>query len=176
MRVGGKMKREFLTKELGLSKEVTEKIMAQYGESVNSLKKQNESLLEENEGLKMAMSETDEIKMRSGELESKNSELLKNVEELTSQLNALKVGGKISEKLSAAGAKNLKAVSALIDKSKINIEDGEVFGLSEQLKKIKDECDYLFYDENQSSGMRHSAAPNQADGFTSYARAGAKLN
>ncbi len=170
------MKREFLTKELGLSKEATEKIMAQYGESVNSLKKQNESLLEENDRLKVAMSETDEIKVRAGELESKNGELLKNVDELTSQLNTLKVGGKISEKLTAAGAKNLKAVSALIDKSKISFEDDEIFGLDEQLKTIKDECSYLFYDERVSSGMRHSSTPNQTDGFTSYARAAAKLN
>ena len=42
------MKREFLTGELGLSKEITEKIMAQYGESVNSLKKENERLIPEN--------------------------------------------------------------------------------------------------------------------------------
>lgn len=170
------MKREFLTKELGLSKEATEKIMAQYGESVNSLKKENESLLKENEGLKMAMSESDEIKKRAGELESKNSELLQNVDELTSQLNMLKADGKMSEKLSSAGAKNLKAVSALIDKSKLSFEDGEVLGLDEQLKTIKDECSYLFYDERVSSGMRHASIPNQTDSFTSYARAAAKIN
>jgi len=41
------MKREFLTGELGLSKDVTEKIMAQYGESVNSLKSENERLSSE---------------------------------------------------------------------------------------------------------------------------------
>lgn len=170
------MKREFLTKELGLTKEATEKIMAQYGESVNSLKKENESLLDENNTLKASMSEYDEIKSRASKLESENGELLKNIEELTAQFDDLKVDTRLKETIASFGAKNLKAVSALIDKSKINIEDGEVFGLSEQLKKIKDECDYLFYDENQSSGMRHSAAPNQADGFTSYARAGAKLN
>ena len=165
------MKREFLTKELGLTKEATEKIMAQYGESVNSLKKENESLLDENNTLKASMSEYDEIKSRASKLESENGELLKNIEELTAQFNDLKVDTRLKETIASFGAKNLKAVSALIDKSKISIEDGEVFGLSEQLKKIKDECDYLFYDENQSSGMRHSAAPNQADGFTSYARA-----
>jgi len=170
------MKREFLTKELGLSKEATEKIMAQYGESVNSLKKQNESLLDEIEGLKMTLSESDEIKVRAGELESKNGELLKNIDELTSQLNTLKVGGKISEKLTAAGAKNLKAVSALIDKSKISFEDGVILGLDEQLKTIKEECDYLFYGDTQASGMRHTYSGKQTDGFTSYARAGAKLD
>ena len=38
------MKRDFLMNELGLSKEQTDKIMAQYGESVNSLKDENKRL------------------------------------------------------------------------------------------------------------------------------------
>lgn len=170
------MKREFLTKELGLSKEVTEKIMAQYGESVNSLKKENESLSEENGRLKASMEEYDALKNRSGELEVKNGELLQNIEELTAQFDSLKFEGRLKEKLAASGAKNLKAVSALIDRRALSVEDDEILGLKEQLKTIKDECDYLFYDEKQSSGMRHSSTPNNADGFTSYARAGAKLN
>ena len=170
------MKREFLTKELGLTKEVTEKIMAQYGESVNSLKKENESLLDENGRLRATMEEFDAIKSRNGELQGKNDELLKNYEELTMQFDSLKLEGKLKEKLASCGAKNLKAVSALIDRDSISVEDDEILGLSEQLKRIKDECDYLFYDEKQSSGMRHSSTPNETDGFTSYARAGAKLN
>ncbi len=170
------MKREFLTKELGLSKEATEKIMAQYGESVNSLKTENERLLKENEGLKTTLSGTDELKAHAGELESKNSELEKSVNDLSSQLENFKLNGAVSEKLISAGAKNIKAVSALIDKSRLSFEDGMVLGLDEQLKSIKEECDYLFYGENLASGMRHTSSGRQTDGFTSYARAGAKLD
>ena len=170
------MKREFLTKELGLSKEVTEKIMAQYGESVNSLKKENERLQNENVGLKTNLSNADELKAHACELESKNAELEKSVTDLSSQLENFKINGVVSEKLISAGAKNLKAVSALIDKSKISCEDGIILGLDEQLKTIKGECDYLFYGNTQASGMRHTSSGGQTDGFTSYARAGAKLD
>ena len=169
------MKREFLTKELGLSKEATEKIMAQYGESVNSLKSENERLQNENEGLKTTLSNADELKIHAGELESKNAEREKNISDLSSQLENFKINGVVSEKLTAVGAKNIKAVSALIDKSKISIEGGMVLGLDEQLKTIKEECDYLFYSDAQASGMRHISSGKQTDGFTSYARAGAKL-
>ncbi len=170
------MKRDFLTTELGLSKEMTDKIMAQYGESVNSLKTENERLTQENEGLKADALDKDKMKNRVGELETLNQELSENVSKLTSELNNSKIDGVISASLIGAGAKNLKAVSALIDKSKVSFEDGNVLGLKEQIDAIKDECGYLFHNESQSTGMRHTSSNNLADGFTSYARAGAKLN
>ena len=163
------MKRDFLTKELGLSKEVTDKIMAQYGESVNSLKTENESLkgeIEANAG----------VLARMNELEIQRAELEESVGKLSEELKETKINGALSTSLVAAGAKNLKAVGALIDKSKITFEDGEVQGLSEQIDVIKNECEYLFYTDNQSSGMRHTSSQNFKDAFTSYARAGAKLN
>lgn len=170
------MKRDFLTQELGLSKEMTDKIMAQYGESVNSLKSENQRLLHENEGLKTAAQGAEESKNRIGELENLNSELNESVLKLTKELNNSKIGGMVTAGLLSAGARNLKAVSALIDMEKITVEDDKVTGLTEQIEAVKNECGYLFYDENQSSGMRHTSSKNLADGFTSYARAAAKLN
>lgn len=170
------MKRDFLTQELGLSKEMTDKIMAQYGESVNSLKSENQRLAQENEGLKTAAQGAEESKNRIGELENLNAELNERVGKLASELNNSKIDGAVSVSLIGAGAKNLKAVSALIDMEKITVEDDKVAGLTEQIEAIKNECGYLFYDENKSSGMRHTSSKNLADGFTSYARAAAKLN
>ncbi len=163
------MKREFLTKELGLSKEVTDKIMAQYGESVNSLKSENESLKGEVEANAGALA-------RVNELESQKAELEESVGKLTKELSDSKINGAIESSLAAAGAKNFKAVSALIDKSKITFEDGKVRGIAEQLDVIKNECEYLFYQDNQASGMRHTSSQNLKDAFTNYARAGAKLD
>ena len=170
------MKRDFLTKELGLSKDVTDKIMAQYGESVNSLKSEHEHLLKENESLQGKIEKSIIDLKRVSELESKNAELEESVGKLTKELSDSKINGVISASLIAKGAKNLKAVSALIDKSKITFEDGGVSGLTEQLDAIKSECEYLFYEDNKSSGMRHTSSQNFKDAFTSYARAGAKLN
>ena len=163
------MKRDFLTGELGLSKEVTEKIMAQYGESVNSLKEENKRLADENAAFRQEADEAKGLKLQVDELNAC-------VGKLTSELKESKIDGALSQALIGAGAKNLKAVSALIDKGKILISEEGVSGIEEQIEAIKSDCDYLFYDNRQASGMRHLSAVKSDDGFTSYARAAAKLN
>ncbi len=170
------MKRDFLTKELGLSKEMTDKIMAQYGESVNSLKAEQERLLKENENLQERVLTQESNLTLMEQLKTKNTELEENIGKLTKELDNSKIDGVLSASLLSAGAKNLKAVSALIDKSKITFENGEVRGLTEQIDIIRGECDYLFHQDSQSSGMRHISSQNLNDGFTSFARAAAKID
>ena len=128
------------------------------------------------ETLKASITESNEAKERAGALEAMNKELSDSVEQLTKELENKRTDDVISEKLILSGARNLKAVSALIDKSKITVEDGIVSGLTEQIETLKNDCDYLFYKEQKSSGMRHTSSPDAQDGFVSYARAGAKLN
>lgn len=169
------MKREFLTGELGLSKEITEKIMAQYGESVNSLKKENERLVSENTSLTEKAASTDELNLLVEELTKSKTELAENVESLKKSLADAEFEGVLSSMLAMNGAKNIKAVSALINKEKANLAEDVETEIKGQIETIKNECEYLFYDEGFSSGMRHGASGNNADGFTSMARAAAKL-
>ena len=169
------MKREFLTGELGLSKEITEKIMAQYGESVNSLKKENERLTNENTELTQKITVSDELEIQVEELTKSKIELTQNVENLEKSLNDAKFEGTLSSILAMSGAKNIKAVSALINREKINLSEDVETEIKGQIETIKNECEYLFYDGGMSSGMRHGVGTNNADGFTSMARAAAKL-
>ena len=170
------MKREFLTGELGLSKEITDKIMAQYGESVNRLKSENQSFIEKIEALENEKSNIAELKETVSSLTSEKEKLSGDIEKITKELFESRLSGAISSALSAAGAKNLKAAEALIDKGAIEFDDSGVSGLSEQIEKIKSDCGYLFYESGASSGMRHAPSSQADDGFTHYARAGAKLN
>ncbi len=163
------MKRDFLTGELGLTKEQTDKIMAQYGESVNSLKEENKRLTDENEAFSQKAQSADELHTQVTELKDR-------VGKLTSELQQSKVNGAVSQALLSAGAKNLKAAGALINLDKISFEDDGVKGLTEQIDEIKKDCGYLFYDGSMASGMRHQSSSEQMDGFTSNARAAAKLN
>lgn len=163
------MKRDFLTSELGLSKEQTDKIMAQYGESVNSLKEENKRLLEENQEFSEKAKTADGLQMQV-------TELTESVGKLTEELEESHKNSAVSQALLKSGAKNLKAASALIDAGKISFENGEAVGLNEQIDQIKKECSYLFYDGSMASGMRHTASTQNTDGFTSFARAAAKLN
>ena len=49
--------------------------------------------------------------------------------------------------LKNAGAKNDKAIRALLDMEKISLKDGVITGLLEQLDVLKAECDYLFNED-----------------------------
>ena len=53
----------------------------------------------------------------------------------------------ISDTLDKANSKNKKALSALIDFDKVSFEDGKLMGLLEQIETLKQECDYLFNDD-----------------------------
>ena len=170
------MKRDFLTKELGLSKEITDKIMAQYGESVNSLKTENQRLSDENAHFCEKLQEAEGQNNQITQLTQQNSLLEESVGKLTLELNNEKINGAVSQALISAGAKNLNAAGALIDTSKITFENDEIGGLYEQIEAVKKECGYLFYAKEESSGMRHASSLNNTDGFTSYARAAAKIN
>lgn len=170
------MKREFLTGELGLSKEITDKIMAQYGESVNSLKNENARLTDENESYFQKACDAENLASSLAEMAEKNQQLEESVGRLTSELNDSKLTGAVTSALIAAGAKNVIAAGALIDKGKITFDDSGIQGLSEQIEAVKNECAYLFYDGDYSSGMAHHSAHSTTDGFTSFARAAAKLS
>ena len=84
------MKRDFLTGELGLTKEVTDKIMAQYGESVNSLKSENARLTEENEKYLKKAQNAENLASRLAEVDDRNQQLEESVGKLTSELNESK--------------------------------------------------------------------------------------
>lgn len=176
------MKREFLTGELGLSKEITEKIMAEYGASVNQLRSSAEQMQAENQRLTDALSahqmeeqERASLEEQLAEMLAEKEQLLRDKEAMESTLSEAKRDSAITSALSAAGAKNIKAAGALLDRSVI-LEDAEGFhGIEEQIAKIKQDCGYLFHDGFSATGMRHAPTPPQDDGFTRFARAGAKL-
>ncbi len=170
------MKREFLTGDLGLSKEVTDKIMAQYGESVNRLKAENQSFIEKIEALENEKNDIAALRETVTSLTAEKEKLSGDIEKITKELSDSRLSGAISSALSAAGARSVKAAEALIDRGALALDDDGIHGLSEQVEKIKNKCGYLFYEGSSSSGMRHAPTSQTDDGFTHYARAGAKLN
>lgn len=51
--------------------------------------------------------------------------------------------------LEKVNSKSTKTLRALIDTEKVGFEDGEITGLSEQIDKLKEECGFLFFDEEE---------------------------
>lgn len=148
------MKRKFL-EDLGLEKEVIDKIMAENGSDINVVKSEQESLKQQLEAVNQQLSERDDqledLKKNSG-----------NNAELKAQLETLQAENKAAKEQYEAEMKNLKLetaiklavgetaqdadlVAGLFDKSKLVLsEDGKVSGLDEQLKTLKEEKAFLF--------------------------------
>ena len=67
----------------------------------------------------------------------------------------------LDQALAAAGAKNLRAVTALLDMSKVSLVDGKLVGLDEQLEALKTAPDshFLFVAEQpRRTGMSHNSS------------------
>lgn len=90
------------------------------------------------------------------------SELLnKEIKELKEahkeEIYRIRLEGAIERAVRASGAKTGKAVEALLDLSKISInENGEVTGIAEQLKALKENeaTEYLFNNEESSISFK----------------------
>ncbi len=114
--------------ELSESKKVADKALEDANKTLEELKK--------NAGL------SDEYKKQIDELKSANS---KAQEEYKAQLRQLKLDTAIDNALTAAKARNTKAVKALLDSGKIVMtDDGTVAGIKEQLDSIVKENPFLF--------------------------------
>lgn len=95
------------------------------------------------------LKEATEAKTASEEFKTKYEDLLKTQkadrEKYEADIATAKKNNGIDLALVKAGAKNSKAVRALLDLDKITLSDkGEVVGISEQLESIKKDNDYLF--------------------------------
>ena len=141
------MKREDLI-SWGLTDEQVKKVMAGLDGDFVTKTRFNEAN-EENKTLKQSVSDRDkqlnDLKKSSGD----NAELKAQIEELqkknTEQAKAhaaemaqLKLDNAVDTALTAAGAKNSKAVKALLDMSKVKLgEDGKLWGWDEQLSAVQ---------------------------------------
>lgn len=148
------MKREDLI-SWGLTDEQVKKVMAGLDGDFVTKTRFNE-VNEENKTLKQSVSDRDkqlnDLKKSSGD----NAELKAQIEELqkknTEQAKAhaaemaqLKLDNAVDTALTAVGAKNSKAVKALLDMSKVKLsEDGKLSGWDEQISAVQKSDSYLF--------------------------------
>ena len=120
------MRRDFL-KDLGLSDEIIDKIMTQYGLDIERYK-----------------TDTRELKQDYDLLQEEKT---KNDNEYKQQIREIKLKSGLEKALNNAGAINQKVVMPLLkeflDTAEID-EKGNINGLEEQIKQIKDNADTSF--------------------------------
>lgn len=153
------MKKEDLF-ALGLTEEQAKKTLDALKDYVP--KTQLTEVEQERDNLKAAVAERDKqletLKKSSGDnaaLQQQIADLQKaNAEQQTAheaEIAQLKLDNAVESALLTAGAKNNKAVRALLNTEKLRLEkDGTVTGLSEQVKALQKSDSYLFAEKQQS--------------------------
>ena len=171
------MKKEELVK-LGLTEEDADKVAKASEEElkgfvpksrfdeVNEAKKHAEESVKERdkqiEGLKSSAGDAEKLKQQIDELQQANKEKDSNH---ALEIKKLKIDNAVDSALNAAKAKNLKAVRALLDLDKAELdENGNVKGLAEQIKKLSEADDSKFMFES-SGKPKMKGAKTGEDGI-----------
>jgi len=172
------MKKEEFT-ALGISEELAAKAEAASLKELGSYveKSKHDEVVEENKTLKTQVADRDKqleiLKASAGD----NEELKKQIETMKQQnadqekahkaeMAQLRLDNAIDAALTAAGAKNGKAVKALIDVSKVKLgEDGKLTGWDDQIKAVQKSDGYLFnLQKNNFRGFQPGASGDEKPG------------
>lgn len=129
----------------------------------------------QNKELKTSLAERDTQLADLGEKAKGNEELTNKINELTEANKKIatdyetKIASRereyvIEGELSKIGAKNLKAVKALLDGEKIVVKDGQIAGLNEQIDALKKSDAYLFAETQPVPPNKGGTPPNPPSG------------
>ncbi len=95
------------------------------------------------EQLKSAAGNSEELKAQIEQLQAENQ---KAAEEWQAKMAQMQLDYAIDKALTAAKAKNAKAVKALLDMEKVKLDGEQLLGLDDQLKELQKSDSYLFGD------------------------------
>ena len=169
------MKRKFL-EDLGLEKEVIDKILDENSADIGKAKGEVDSITSERDKLKTDLADRDKqletLKNSTGDVEAMKKQIAdlqaenKTKDEThAAEMKQLKVDAAVSAALSAAKAKNEKAVKALLelDPEKIELlDDGSIKGLDDRIKKLTESDDTKFlFDTSTKKTQMKGAKPGE---------------
>lgn len=147
---------------MGLTEEQADKVMEsldgnfvtknRFNELNEELKKQKEAVEERDKQLtelKKAAGDNETLTKQISDLQKANADQKKAHE---AEIAQLRLDNAVDTALTAAGAKNSKAVKALLDMGKVTLaDDGQLIGWNEQLTALKESDSYLFTDQGNQN-------------------------
>lgn len=168
-----------MTKEeliaLGLNDEEAQKVLDGYKgyvpkarfDEVNEAKKNAEALVKERDGqieaLKTANADNENLKKQIADLQESNK---KAVEEKDAEIKKIRLDNAVQSALTAAGAKNSKAVLPFLKLENAEFDDdGNIKGLGEQIEALKtaEDSSFLFNTADPSKPKVSGATPKAGD-------------
>lgn len=159
------MQRKFL-EDLGLEKEIVDKIMAENGSDIektkSKLETERDGYKEQLETAQNALKEFDGVDVN--EMKEKISQLTADMAakdaEHQARIADMEFNSALDTALTASKARNAKAVKALLDLDKLKTSKNQTEDIKTALEAVKAENDYLFVSENKGEPFH----PIGADG------------
>lgn len=143
------MQRKFL-EDLGLEKEIVDKIMSENGSDIEKtkarLEAERDNYKEQLETAQNALKEFDgiDVKELQGKIETLNSDLKNKETEYQSKIADMEFSAVLDSAISSSKARNAKAVKALLDIDKLKTSKNQAEDIKAALDAVKAENDYLF--------------------------------
>ena len=95
------------------------------------------------------------LREKSWQIETLQQENANQKKAHDAEMTQLRLDNAIDAALTAAGAKNIKAVRALIDTSKVKVgEDGKLTGFDDLLSAVQKSDSYLFTEKQQKQNFK----------------------
>lgn len=167
------MKRKFL-EDLGLTKEQVDSIMAVNGDDIENAKSDFENIVKERDSLKTTLVERDNqlevLKKSTGdtdvlkqqiEMLQKDNASVKEAHE--AEMKKIQIESVVTNALTVAGAKNIKAVKALLDLESAELEGDSIKGLADQLLKLQsgEDSKFLFNESKETKNNFTGVKPGE---------------
>lgn len=143
------MQRKFL-EDLGLEKEVVDKVLNQHGAELEKAKQtltiERDSLKDQLTTAQNALKEFDgiDVKDMQSKIENLNTELANKDKEYQNKIADMEFSSVLDNALSNSGAKNNKAVKALLDLDTLKSSKNQAEDIEKAIKDIKADNDYMF--------------------------------
>ena len=146
------MKREFL-EALGLDKEIVDKIMTENGNDINKTK---EKLEAERDNYKSQLEtaqnalkdfEGVDVKELKGKIDTLTADLTAKETDYQTKLADMEFNSKLDSLITSSGARNAKAVKALLDLESIKSSKNQDTDLQTAIEACKNDNEYLFEED-----------------------------
>lgn len=143
------MQRKFL-EDLGLEKDVIDKIMSENGKDINAAKSKLEAERDNYKGqletAQTALKEFEgvDVKELKDKIETLTGDLAKKESEYQTKIADMEFNSVLEAAIGGAKAKNSKAVRALLDIESLKSSKNQSEDIRAAIEKVKSENDYLF--------------------------------
>ena len=156
------MKRKFL-EDLKLEKETIDKIMDEHGKDVTKLTTERDNFKNQYETAQTALKGFEGVDVN--ELQTKistlNTQLANKDTEWQGKLDELEFSGLLKDAVKGAGARNDKAVIALLDVANLKNSKNRQADITTALEAVKKNNAYLFQDSKTPYVVSRTEGPNQ---------------